>query len=1161
MRNGTTFAVVVGLAAQLLLACAGAANTASLEQATGAAPPPPPPEQVVKGGKVLLVVGDARHPEASDELVRDRLSALGFTVSIKDGPSTKAGDALGQALVVVSSTIRSKDLAARLRDVAVPVVTWEYHVYDDMALTGPTDDVDLGRADGQRRLDVADPSHPIAQIAGLGAGSVAVTASDASFRWGKPAPAARVIAKLSGSSSKAGVFAYDKGAALASGQPAAARRVGLFLSETTATQLQTPGWRLFDAAILWASGLTLIPPPPPPAADVLFVVGNTTLGGGDAAARARIEALGLSVALIAGPKVVASHAAGRKLVVISGTVTSATVGDRLRNVTVPIVTWEDALFDDLGFAGTQKGTDWDGERDQTEINVVDPSHPIAVSAGLGAQNHVVVTEKQRFRWARPAAGARVAARLKGSSSRATVFTFDAGAPLVGGAPAPARRVGLFLDDDTAKRLSGAGQRLFDAAIVWAVGGAPPPVATALFVVGDTNLSNADRIAKERITALGFTVLVRRGPEVGVADAAGKELVVISSTTTSADVGARLRDVAVGTLVWEPALFDDMALTGLVQNTDWGSKDGQDTLDVKLPAHPIAVEAGLSAGPARVANQKGRFRFGKPTAAAAVIATLAGDPQKAAVFAYEPGDALFGGVTAPARRVGFFLGDTTAEQLSARGQALFDAAVRYAAGGGGGCVPSAEVCNGKDDDCDGMTDEGVTTTFYRDADGDGFGNALVPTQACQAPAGYVMNATDCNDATAQVRPGAPELCNGVDDDCDGATDEGATSSFYRDADADGFGNVMVQTQACQAPAGYVANSTDCNDQNPAVFPGQAESCNAIDDDCDAFVDEGALLVFYRDQDGDGFGSAANTTKACQMPAGFVTSSTDCNDQNAAVFPGAPELCNGVDDDCDAFVDEGALLVFYRDQDGDGVGVVGDTTKACTAPTGYAASFGDCDDQDANVFPGAPEKCNGKSDDCDLAIDEDPVDATTWYPDGDSDGYGRPEDAITQCDNPSTPQLDYSDVDGDCKDELPLINPGAIEECDGIDQDCDGDVDDNVVFYADGDDDGWGTDMVVGTGCATIPPNGAYRKGDCNDFVDEMFPGNPEVCDGFDNDCNGKVDDKPTGQNTAEYYLDADGDGYGDPQEPLIVCVQNPPVGYVPNDDDCDDTDPNRFDNCN
>ena len=206
------------------------------------------------------------------------------------------------------------------------------------------------------------------------------------------------------------------------------------------------------------------------------------------------------------------------------------------------------------------------------------------------------------------------------------------------------------------------------------------------------------------------------------------------------------------------------------------------------------------------------------------------------------------------------------------------------------------------------------TYYRDADNDGFGDSNNFTTVCSSTpqAGYVTDNTDCNDNDNTVHPGATEVCNGIDDNCDGLVDEGVQTTFYRDADGDGYGDAAFTTLACSAPSGYVSNSTDCDDSKSSVHPGATEVCNGIDDNCDGQIDEGVKTTFYRDADGDGFGNAAITTIACSAPSGYVFNSTDCDDTKASVYPGATEVCNGIDDDCDGLVDEGFL-----DTDGDNI----------------------------------------------------------------------------------------------------------------------------------------------------------------------------------------------------------------------------------------------------
>jgi hypothetical protein len=194
-----------------------------------------------------------------------------------------------------------------------------------------------------------------------------------------------------------------------------------------------------------------------------------------------------------------------------------------------------------------------------------------------------------------------------------------------------------------------------------------------------------------------------------------------------------------------------------------------------------------------------------------------------------------------------------------------------------------------------------TVYYRDLDGDSFGDPKKTAIAVKAPPGYVADATDCDDANPTIFPGASESCNGVDDDCDGKTDEGVQKTFYADVDGDGYGNASAPIAACAAPPGFVADATDCNDADPLMHPGLAEVCDGRDNDCNGLVDDGVLKTFYADADADGFGDAQSAVKTCKIPAGFVENSTDCDDTRPDVHPGAVEQCNNRDDDCDGTVD--------------------------------------------------------------------------------------------------------------------------------------------------------------------------------------------------------------------------------------------------------------------
>ena len=194
------------------------------------------------------------------------------------------------------------------------------------------------------------------------------------------------------------------------------------------------------------------------------------------------------------------------------------------------------------------------------------------------------------------------------------------------------------------------------------------------------------------------------------------------------------------------------------------------------------------------------------------------------------------------------------------------------------------------------------TLYADLDGDGFGDPASSIQACTATAGYVTDATDCNDNNNQIHPGATEICNNLDDDCDGSIDESLGSVWYADADGDGYGNAANAQTACSQPASFVANSNDCDDQNASIYPGATEICNDLDDNCNAQIDENVGAIWYADADGDGYGNAPTSVQACTQPSGYVSNAIDCDDNNNAIYPNAIEIANGLDDDCDGMVDD-------------------------------------------------------------------------------------------------------------------------------------------------------------------------------------------------------------------------------------------------------------------
>ncbi len=354
-------------------------------------------------------------------------------------------------------------------------------------------------------------------------------------------------------------------------------------------------------------------------------------------------------------------------------------------------------------------------------------------------------------------------------------------------------------------------------------------------------------------------------------------------------------------------------------------------------------------------------------------------------------------------------------------------------------------------------------------------------------GFAESDGDCNDDDRAVHPEAPELCNGVDDDCSGVADDGAVDlrQWFVDSDGDGFGSGEPVT-GCEAPEESALLGGDCDDGDATAFPGAPEDCSdGIDRNCDGAV--GNI-----DQDNDGF-------PACG----------DCDDLNRFIFPGADERCNGIDDDCDEGIDEDGAIgerAWYADADGDGYGANQPPVILCEAPNGFVADASDCDDRNPVANPGQTEVCDGYDNDCDGSTDEGL--RAIWYPDGDGDGQGVGALGVELCDAPGG---SWVTDDGDCDDSDFTTHTGATPVCDGVDHDCDGDID----FDSDGD--GWAADSCGGP--------------DCDDDDDATFPDSNGVC-ALGRDCS---DVLTAGRSTGDglYTVDVDGRDTGlDPE--LVYC---------------------------
>ena len=410
-------------------------------------------------------------------------------------------------------------------------------------------------------------------------------------------------------------------------------------------------------------------------------------------------------------------------------------------------------------------------------------------------------------------------------------------------------------------------------------------------------------------------------------------------------------------------------------------------------------------------------------------------------------------------------------------------------------PTNEECDGLDNDCDSQIDEQVTRQCGTDV-----GTCQVGTETCSnGEYGGCIGSIEA----------AAEICDAADNDCDGRIDEGVTQVCGSDVGACEQGIQTCSNGEFSLCTNEVTPTLEICDDIDNDCDGQVdnitETCDGQDNDCDGITDEGVMTTYYRDDDGDGYGDSDSSVEACDPPAGFVAMGGDCDSTQNRINPGRPELCDAIDNDCDTTIDEETNQPCGTDE-----GVCEAGVQICLNGQ-YQACDGELGPEVLTEL-----NCDGRDDDCDGKIDEGYVTTAAECTEG--CGQLRVEciegEEVRTCSpvasnpncnqggNQGGEQGGHQDGHVDCDScEASGTNcpDGDVADlCDAVDNDCDGSIDED--FQAQGIECGVGACASIGdVRCENGQEINTCIAAEPNEAEDDS------VCNGDDDDCDGNVDE--------------------------------------------------------